>query len=534
MSILSTSLLAPYFLSALICAWVGYLAWNRRSVPGARLLAGVAWSETIWALGFLFQLAATSLSTKLFWNNVQFIGAVGAPLAYLGFALEYDHPSPNSRRLTWKLLLPLAVVMLLYIWSDGWHHQFRGIPYLAAGTPFNVLIFGDSYGFGFYTIYAYTLISLTTLLLIVRYLTATRLYRLQVGILMLGILFPWVTSVITALELVPVKLHEITPITFGISNLIIAWALFRYLLLDILPVARDYLIENMHEGVIVLDSAFRIVDLNPAAQAIFNMPARIAVGQKADTCLPIEPGFFEDICQEGTHTTEISLVRDNLESPYEVQLSNMQHPRVPSTIFLVQIRDITQRRAYEETLRQMAITDPLTGINNRRQIFNLAQQEIKRAHRLGRNLALILFDVDHFKSINDSFGHLVGDQVLVMLTGLCMQNLRSIDRIGRFGGEEFLILLPETTLEEAVLTAERLRKLVERMIVSKENGEARITISLGVASLDKRSWIDLDRLLEETDQALFRAKIAGRNRTETLEQLPVNEELMADRSTPAV
>lgn len=156
--------------------------------------------------------------------------------------------------------------MLLFIWSDGWHGLFRIDPHLVPGQPLGALVWGDGPFFSLYIIYAYSLIVLTTLIVVVRYLSAPKLYRLQVGLVLLGILIPWITSVVTAMHLVPVGLHEVTPITFGLSNLVIAFALFRYQMFELLPVARDMLIERMEDGVLVLDSQLRVLDLNPAAR----------------------------------------------------------------------------------------------------------------------------------------------------------------------------------------------------------------------------------------------------------------------------
>ena len=161
----------------------------------------------------------------------------------------------------------------------------------------------------------------------------------------------------------------------------------------------------------------------------------------------------------------------------------------------------------------MAGKDPLTGVSNRRAFFERAQEEHRRACRYKTTFSILMLDIDYFKRVNDRYGHTAGDQVLQHIARLCAQSLREIDRFGRYGGEEFIALLPQTGHEAALVTAERLRSLVEQAVIPVEAGEIRCTVSVGMATFlgDCES---LEGLLERADQALYRAKRAGRNRVE--------------------
>ncbi len=165
-----------------------------------------------------------------------------------------------------------------------------------------------------------------------------------------------------------------------------------------------------------------------------------------------------------------------------------------------------------QEVRWQAIIDSLTGAYNRRGLFELGRREVARAVRFRRPLSLIMFDLDHFKRVNDSFGHATGDQVLVKLIQRIRSNLRNLDLLGRYGGEEFVVLLPETSVREAYHVAERIRQAVMEAPLETNVGPLEISISLGVAELDEQC-ADLDDLIERADQALYRAKEAGRNRT---------------------
>jgi diguanylate cyclase (GGDEF)-like protein len=163
-------------------------------------------------------------------------------------------------------------------------------------------------------------------------------------------------------------------------------------------------------------------------------------------------------------------------------------------------------------IHRLAITDFLTGLYNRRHFLALAVMEIERNRRYQRPVALAMLDIDHFKQINDTFGHLGGDQALQEVARVCQQTIRRIDLIGRFGGEELLILMPETTLEQAENAMERLRQEIEQLEIATPRGTAHLTISIGISSLDGlNSSTEFEQFLDQADQALYHAKNKGRN-----------------------
>ncbi len=636
--------LLPYLISAGICIWVGRLATTRKQDLASRALVGLVFTEALWIISYIFQILSHRLEMALLWNNVQFLGASLVPVFYLGFALDYNYRQIPFKRFNWKFLFALAGLMVAFIWTDGFHGLFRINPQVIQKDLFYALEFQNGALYGIYTIYAYTLIVLGTLFFVVKYLGAPRLFRLQVGTLLVGIVIPWLASIITVLGLVPLELHDFVPLTFGVSNLIIAWALFRHHLLDIVPIARDTLFENLADAVIVVDASKRVVDANPAAYLCLSAPPESLIARDINSLLPLAENWADFGVGRSTQITEISmpgkgtiqyyqvkvnrLVQENGElSGYIITLHNIteqkqvevdlrrsmallqatvdssasglvvfdqdlnvilhnqrlvelfelptnwhnqidHHPldmlsqkMIDASTFLTVVedliqhdiedtsltvdlnsgvsvdcwmtayrlegkqigwlfsfRDITERKLAEQKLHELAITDSLTGVFNRRHFYYVAQTELERSHRYDRNMAIILLDIDHFKWVNDSFGHLIGDQMLQALAQRCRSNLRVFDTIGRFGGEEFIILLPETCTKEAVLIAERLRHAVESISIPTPKGKASITISLGVACFEPGNPISLDQLVDAADKALYQAKENGRNRVAVYHQ----------------
>jgi diguanylate cyclase (GGDEF)-like protein len=176
---------------------------------------------------------------------------------------------------------------------------------------------------------------------------------------------------------------------------------------------------------------------------------------------------------------------------------------------------VLQKDRAEEAATQLAITDPLTGTFNRRTFLDLAEKEIARARRSSTRLCLVMLDLDHFKSINDRFGHLAGDYVLkrfVEVTKLC---LRQEDLLVRYGGEEFCVLLPDTDVESAAALAERIRIAIENSSFVYREGKTdkaiQVTVSAGIAQLDDDLSEEIGSLVSRTDEALYAAKEAGRN-----------------------
>lgn len=167
-------------------------------------------------------------------------------------------------------------------------------------------------------------------------------------------------------------------------------------------------------------------------------------------------------------------------------------------------------RESEERLRTLASTDALTGLSNRRRFWQTAGGEIQRARRYGTSLAMIMMDVDKFKRVNDTFGHDVGDQVLCELARIGLANIRSFDSLARVGGEEFAFILPESSLEAAGKTAERLRSAVEAQAIKVGAHQVFMTVSLGVAVLNE-DMVQVEDLYKAADLALYRAKQDGRN-----------------------
>jgi diguanylate cyclase (GGDEF)-like protein len=221
-----------------------------------------------------------------------------------------------------------------------------------------------------------------------------------------------------------------------------------------------------------------------------------------------------------TANDKVGNLVEGLESGADDYLTKPFHPQELRARLRVGLRMLELESSLVEArehLQFKASHDALTSIWNRGAIIELLERELSRARREGSSVGILLADVDHFKNINDTWGHLVGDEVLRAVTGRLKAEVRSYDAVGRYGGEEFLILLPGCDRTKLEPKAEQLRRTAERSPIETSAGPVPVTISIGGIASAECPQCELSRLLRATDTALYRAKLAGRNRAELAE-----------------
>lgn len=280
------------------------------------------------------------------------------------------------------------------------------------------------------------------------------------------------------------------------------------------------------DAILTTDENLNITLFNRAAENLFGYDADDILGRPLSLLIPerFRPdhevhiaGFAASTVQAQvmTNRREVQgLTAGGREFPAEVSIAKLHHAR--GLLFTAVVRDVSERKRVESELRRMATTDSLTGLNNRRRIMELAEVEMARLRRYGRPVSVLMLDIDRFKAINDTHGHAVGDRALVRLAEICRAELRDTDHIGRLGGEEFAIILPETPLASATEVAERLRhRLAMADIAAQPGGHSgetlRMTVSIGVAMCGDED-ASFERALGRADRALYEAKSLGRNR----------------------
>jgi two-component system cell cycle response regulator len=227
---------------------------------------------------------------------------------------------------------------------------------------------------------------------------------------------------------------------------------------------------------------------------------------------------------EGRNTPILVLVSDGdrrkLNQALEMGVNDYLTRPIDKNELIARVRTNLRKKLYADRLRhnvqlslEMAITDQLTGLHNRRYMSRHLDNLVSGAQKTGKPLAFLIMDIDHFKSVNDTHGHDIGDEVLREFASRISANIRGIDLACRFGGEEFVVVMPDTDMDFASTVAERLRKSVETnpFVISRAPGKLNVTISIGIAA-SLNNGDTAEALLHRADQALYRAKREGRNR----------------------
>lgn len=282
----------------------------------------------------------------------------------------------------------------------------------------------------------------------------------------------------------------------------------------------EAVVNSAYDGIISVSSESRIELINTAACEMFGIDESY-LGKRLETLLPQRfranhETYFKAFSSSPINSrpmharaSVMGLRRDGSEFPLEVTIAKINLG--PTTEMTAILRDISERARLVEELKVAATTDPLTGIANRRRFNELVNAEMQRCQRFGHTMSLLLIDIDHFKEVNDTFGHQQGDLAILSLVKRISKQLREVDMLGRWGGEEFIVLLPETSLELAWASAERIRLAIESQHHALEGAlEISLTISIGI-SASKGSHDTVEKMVRRADTALYLAKKQGRN-----------------------
>ena len=451
-------------------------------VPGRNSLVFVLISLAIWSFAYAMITFSTSMEMKRFWLKVENIGIITQPVLWFIFILSYTR---QTRFLKWPfiaILCIIPVISLTMIFSDQWFHLYytsikplaeNGGPLVIARAPWYWIQLAQSYALNV----------IGTVFLIARFIEFRNIFRRQLAFLIIAALIPLIVNIVYQLIsnlrpsfFIPV---DLTPISFTISIWLISLGIFRTDLLDLVPIARDVIMENIPEMVFVVDAHDRVLDVNNVAEKWLGKSRQEMIGQDPMEVFKEWPQllnrflFTESTREEVQISGTPPLMLEVVITPLYAEQTRELNGRV------ILAYDITERKQLEnelkntnkilmakileveflkEKLQEQAIRDPLTGVFNRRFLAELLDKEISKAERENTPVSIIMMDVDFFKNFNDTYGHKCGDVVLQDLANFLTENSRQGDIVCRYGGEEFVILMPNATLHDAYERAETWRQ----------------------------------------------------------------------------
>ena len=501
----------------------------RREVTGSTALGGVLLASFIWSGAYAMTWSLTSLPDKVLWLKIMYMGVVAVPALFLIFTLQITHHDNwlTPRNLALLALEPLTILLLL--WLDV-RFMFNQID-LAQRGGFTVLNIERGPGFWLNTIYSYALILLALVALAVGSMRANQFFRRQYLIILIGSVIPFAASLFTQARYEELADLDMAPMSFSVMSILYAYAVFRHQFMDLLPVARGRLIENMGDGVLVVDGIGRIVDINPAMKSFLDEEPVALIGRNISEVLNL---WSHDVDQllEGFETRTELKFRGKPTRYLDLRITPLYNDDNVMNGRLIVFRDVTDRKIVEQNLRramdrlqtqlieigtlqsklrEQAIRDALTNVFNRRYLEETLERELARAERESYPLCLIMMDLDYFKDVNDTYGHEAGDVVLKALAETVMRQSRQGDFVCRYGGEEFVLVMPNIGIETARQRAEELHQIVNSLNIPYGNFNLTTTISMGVAAYPDHGK-SKEELLRAADRAMYIAKNTGRNR----------------------
>ncbi len=450
-------------------------------------------SSAIYAFGYAMEITRVVPELIKFWSKFEY---TGMPFISAFLFLFILHFVKSGRRVSiFYIIVPLlfSFMVLMIRQTNHLHGLYYSSYAFEIHSGYMLMTFGKGPWYWVFAGFNVSAILSSSVLIAVYLSRSSRMFRKQGILLLFGTFVPIVPYIIHVTGLFPLGV-DIIPAAMTLSTSIFFVAVVRYRLFYLIPAGRDWLVETMTDALVVLTRQKLVVDANPSARRAFGSEGLDPIGRIVSEVMPlldpeIEPGK-----------------RIKVENKvWEVNRTVLPSRRGSLEGVLVVAHDVTD-------LERLAREDMLTGLLNRHSWNDAADTELSRLTRHSRFGSVIYLDLDYFKKVNDTYGHAAGDAVLKELGQILKAGVRRPDLVGRYGGEEFVIFLPESDTRGAGEVAERLRADLEAALIECGEDKIRITGSFGVAGSLVTTGLSLETLVNRADKALYEAKHAGRNK----------------------
>ena len=450
-------------------------------------------------LGYLLEITAGTADGGFVAIKLAYTGMMFLPLAFLVFVFAYCE-AKLSRVIKW-LLVVIASIISILIWTTYSHGLiYTSIEYIIDAPIHHIkTVKGSAY----YVMHLFPMLCATIafIMLLFRLIKGDKKYRSNILLMMLGVFIPLMVNILFIFNLSIFEIN-LTPALMTFVAMLFYINIVHNNLFDMLPKANEIALQSMQEAFILVDKDKQYIHANKAAEKL--MP-KAKTKNTSNKKLPFEWQLGED--EEIVTPIKFSISKNDY---YNANISPLLDEKNKLLGYIIIIQDITESVLLTKKLEQIAYTDVLTGISNRQHFMTLASAQFERAKRTGNNSFIIMFDVDHFKKVNDKYGHSVGDLVLERIAKTVETQIRPYDIFGRYGGEEFIIFVSDINEEDIKTHAERIRKKICGKPMKFQEATLTVSASFGVASV--LSANDLNDVIKLADESLYEAKKAGRNR----------------------
>ena len=487
---------------------------TRRDTRKSPYLVALSCAILLYLLGFLLEISSTNLEGA---KVALIVENAGIPLIGPFFSLFVLKLC--GYRLKEPLLPALAVVygfiFFCVVLFNDYHHLYYFDIVFVQDAQFYSLIVGKGPLYVIQHSVEIVVMLIAYVALAIRYWQWPSHMRRQMTLIVVAALLPTLTYLF---YLSGLTVHvDATPFMGAFSLLFFNISILRNKLLDMVPMATEVAVETMDDAVMIIDRSGRVLSINHAAHKLFPGLEKLLEFELISD-LPDWPRELAKICKPDEINFQLKTADGSLchcrakisAVGYKDGNANFTHG------WSLIIRDITETVQLMKQLEVFATTDSLTGIYNRRHFIELAERQLEIAKRQPQKISILMFDLDHFKRVNDVYGHMAGDRVLAAIADKVRGQLRPYDIFARYGGEEFIILV-SMCLKDAEELAWRLCLSIEKNVFEFDGELISITASFGVAEIPPAS--DLNAAMVAADSALYAAKNAGRNRVVTIHSL---------------
>lgn len=480
-----------------------------KEASGAKSYILVTLLSAIFTFSYAFELASTSLEQAEFWLSIEYLALPFIPVFVLVMCFEYIGQKLKSWLYYVLFIVPIMTIFMLN--TNDLHHLYYTSMKLGDDGPYPVLELDWGPWFYVHSIFVFSCLMIAIIVLLMQLKKSTFRFRMQIILMTTGLIIPILASYLYINGLSPYGI-DLGPVSMSITFIFHGVALLSFQMFNVAPIARDHVFESMKEGVIVLNQNGAIIDFNQAVLQALPMLKSRDIGRLIADILGTEQQLAEIIGD--ARECDYKMHRDEKITYFHISFSPVQNKKKLHIGMVITFANVTERVEMQEKLKQLASMDGLTKVLNRTFFMNKAEIIINNLVRTGGNVSVIMFDIDHFKRVNDTFGHEAGDIVLENITNIAKRIIRATDVIGRYGGEEFVLCMPNTTLHEAFEIAELIRERVSSRHISINGQEVRITSSFGISNkfIDRGdNSLLLKELISQADQALYKSKKNGRN-----------------------
>lgn len=496
------------FIGVMLLSFMFVNSFLRGRSSYAKVLGALSLTLQVYLLGYLMEINTGSLKEMLFWNQIQYFGIPFFPGLWLVVSMLYTGRGKYLQGFRSLFIFAIPLMTFVLHLTNDWHHLYYSRIELQQFEGMNLMLLTKGPWYFVQMVYVLITLVLCSWFYFQRYRKSTGDEKIQLRLLLLASVLPYIALILVTLNIGGIGI-DYTALILPPCILLINLALTRYNFLEIKVLARDRVFEDSAAGLILLNRFYRVVDFNAASILFFRwFDAQIKVEQ-LDLLLKDRQDLLDSIRR--SEDKIFHLVAEGEDRYVNINVRGVQNKQEKAGL-LITIEDVTERELLRRRLIEMATTDELSGLNNRRRFRECAEEAYQCARRYQEHLSVLMMDIDYFKRINDSYGHLIGDAVIRDFSELLSDAFRGTDIIGRMGGEEFAVVMLNTDSESACKKAESFRQMIENREMIYGQLRFRITVSIGAAEFDNETH-DFDALVNRADSAMYEAKRAGRNRT---------------------